>query len=70
MIGNDMLLVSVDFNNEDAGVLIVGRKKKDQAVEIVNVFADADAHALYERLVTAQKRRRSNENSGNSNDGE
>lgn len=70
MIGNDMLLVSVDFNNEDTGVLIVGRKKKDQAVEIVNVFADADAQALYERLVTAQKRRRSNENSCNSNDGE
>ena len=70
MIGNDMLLVSVDFNNEDTGVLIVGRKKKDQAVEIVNVFADADAHALYERLVTAQKRRRSNENSCNYNDGE
>lgn len=70
MIGNDTLLVSVDFNNEDAGVLIVGRKKKDQVVEIVNVFADADAHALYERLVTAQKRRRSNENSCNSNDGE
>lgn len=70
MIGNDMLLISVDFNNEDAGVLIVGRKKKDQAVEIVNVFADADAHALYEHLVTAQKRRRSNENSCNSNDGE
>ena len=70
MIGNDTLLVSVDFNNEDAGVLIIGRKKKDQAVEIVNVFADADAHALYERLVTAQKRRRSNENSCNYNDGE
>lgn len=70
MIGNDTLLVSVDFNNEDTGVLIVGRKKKDQAVEIVNVFADADAHALYERLVTAQKRRRNNENSCNSNDRE
>lgn len=70
MIGNDMLFVNVDFSNEDSGVLIVGRKKKDQAVEIVNVFADADAHALYERLVTAQKRRRSNENSCNSNDGE
>ena len=70
MIGNATLHVRVDFNNEDSGVLIVGRKKKDQAVEIVNVFADADAHALYERLVTTQKRRRSNENSCNSNDGE
>lgn len=56
MIGNDTLLVSVDFSNEDTGVLVVGRKKKDQAVEIVNAFAGADAHALYERLVTAPKK--------------
>lgn len=56
MIGNDTLLVSVDFSDEDTGVLIVGRKKKDQAVEIVNAFAGADAHALYEHLITAQKK--------------
>lgn len=56
MIGNDTLLVSVDFSNEDTGVLIVGRKKENQAVEIVNAFAGADAHALYERLVTAKKK--------------
>lgn len=56
MIGNDTLLVSVDFSDEDTGVLIVGRKKENQAVEIVNTFAGADAHALYERLVTAQKK--------------
>lgn len=28
MIGNDTLLVSVDFSNEDTGVLVVGRKKE------------------------------------------
>lgn len=56
MIRNDTLLVSVDFSDEDTGVLIVGRKKKDQAVEIVNAFSGADAHALYERLATAQKK--------------
>ena len=56
MIGNDTLLVSVDFSNDDTGVLVVGRKKENQAVEIVNAFFGADAQALYERLVTAQKK--------------
>ena len=55
MIGNDTLLVSVDFSSEDTGVLIVGRKEKNQTVKIVNAFAGADAHALYERLTTGQK---------------
>lgn len=36
MIGNDTLLVSVDFSGEDTGVLVVGRKEKNQAIKIVN----------------------------------
>lgn len=56
MIGNDTLLVSVDFSNEDTWVLVVGRKKENQAVDIVNMFFGADAQALYERLVTVQKK--------------
>lgn len=62
MIGNDTLLVSVDFSSEDTGVLIVGRKEKNQTVKIVNAFAGADAHALYERLVTVQKEEKSHGN--------
>lgn len=35
----DTILVSVDFsNNEDTGVLIVGRKRLNQSVEIINAF--------------------------------
>ena len=60
MIGNDTLLVSVHFSSEDTGVLVVGRKKKNQAIEIVNAFDGADAHALYERLVTVQKKEKKN----------
>lgn len=56
MIGNDTLLVSVDFSNEDTWVLVVGRKKENQAVDIVNMFFGADAQALYKRLVTVQKK--------------
>lgn len=62
MIGNDTLLVSVDFSSEDTGVLIVGRKEKNQTVKIVNAFAGADAHVLYERLVTVQKEEESHGN--------
>ena len=62
MIGNDTLLVSVDFSSEDTGVLIVGRKEKNQTVKIVNAFAGADAHALYERLTTGQKEEKSHGN--------
>ena len=28
MIGNDTLLVSINFSSEDTGVLVVGRKEK------------------------------------------
>ena len=35
----DSILVSVDFsNNNDTGVLIVGRKRMNQSVEIINAF--------------------------------
>jgi hypothetical protein len=36
----DTILVSVDFaNNGDTGVLIVGRKRMNQSVEIINAFS-------------------------------
>lgn len=62
MIGKDTLLVGVDFSGEDTGILVVGRKDKNQAIKIVNAFAGADAHALYERLVTVQKKEKNNGN--------
>lgn len=65
MIGNDTLLVSVDFSGEDTGVLVVGRKEKNQAIKIVNAFAGVDAHALYERLVTVQKKEEKEKKNGN-----
>lgn len=40
MIGNDTLLVSVDFSGEDTGVLVVGRKEKNQAIKIVNALPE------------------------------
>lgn len=53
----DSILVSVDFsNNNDTGVLIVGRKRMNQSVEIINAFQGDEARELYERLITAKKK--------------
>lgn len=49
----DTILVSYDFTNgRDTSVLIVGRKAKGQAVDIVNAFQGAEAETIYNLLIT------------------
>ena len=53
----DSILVSVDFSNKgDTGVLIVGRKRMNQSVEIINAFQGDEARELYEKLITKEKK--------------
>lgn len=55
MDGNvsDTILVSVDFTNgKDTGVLVVGRKRPNQSVEIINAFQGKEAEDLYLKLIT------------------
>lgn len=48
----DSILIGVDFsNNDDIGCLIVGRKRMNQSVEIINAFHGDEARELYEKLV-------------------
>lgn len=50
------LLVSIDLSaSENNAVLIVGRKKPNQSVEIVNAFDGEEAVALYKKLTTVKK---------------
>lgn len=54
MEGNvsDTILVSVDFTNgKDTGVLVVGRKRPNQSVEIINAFQGKEAEDLYLKLI-------------------
>ncbi len=52
----DSILVSVDFSNkDDTGVLIVGRKRMNQSVDIINAFQGDEARELYEKLVTKKE---------------
>ena len=49
---NESLLVGVDFtNDEDSSVLIVGRKRPNQSVDIINAFQGKEAEELYKKLV-------------------
>lgn len=49
----DTILVSVDFNgNGDLSVMVVGRKRPNQTVEIINALQGKDAEDLYSKLVT------------------
>ena len=48
----DSILVSVDFSNKNnTGVLIVGRKRMNQSVEIINAFQGEEAMDLYKKLI-------------------
>ena len=53
---NDTILVSVDFTQGDVGVLVVGRKRPNESVEIINALRGDEAWELYERLITPKKK--------------
>lgn len=50
--GIDTLLVSYDDVSNDKPVLIVGRKKPREAVQIINAFQDEEAEELYKKLTS------------------
>ena len=53
----DSILVSVDLSNKnDTGVMVVGRKRMNQSVEIINAFQCDEARELYEKLITKKKK--------------
>lgn len=35
---SDTILVSISFSDKDTGVLVVGRKRKNQSIDIINAF--------------------------------
>ena len=48
----DSILIGYDQGENDNTVLIVGRKRLNQSVEIINAFQGDEAKELYERLIT------------------
>ena len=53
----DTILVSVDFTNgKDLSVMVVGRKRPNQTVEIINALQGKEAEDLYSKLVIPVKK--------------
>lgn len=49
----ESILVSVTYNADNkVNLMVVGKKNKKEAVEIINAFQDEDAARLYKELVT------------------
>ena len=53
MIGS--VIVSYDNQSNDIPILIVGKKRLNQSVEIINAFQGDEAIELYNRLTTVKK---------------
>lgn len=52
---NDTFLVGGYFTKGENGVLIVGRKRMNESVDIINVFQGQEAWDLYQKLITAKR---------------
>lgn len=47
------VIVSWDFSNgKDRGILLVGKKKPRDVVEVINAFQGPEAEELYHKLIT------------------
>lgn len=53
---NDCILVCFDSNYPDSKVLVVGRKRPNKSVEIINAFQGEEAEDLYLKLTTPVKK--------------
>ena len=53
----DSILIGFDRKGDsiDQAVLIVGKKRPNQSVEIVNAFEGVEAIKLYEKLITRKE---------------
>lgn len=53
---SDTLLVSISFSDKDTGVLVVGRKRKNQSIEIINAFQGDEALEFYKKLIMQKEK--------------
>lgn len=57
----DAVVVSYDDGSGDIPILIVGRKPRGKAIEIINAFEGEEATTLYDKL-TSRKENVNNDN--------
>ena len=54
----DSVIVAYDFTHgKDNTVLIVGRKRKNQTVDIINAFQGEEAIDIWKKLITREEKK-------------
>ena len=51
----DSVIVSYDNDSGDIPILIVGRKQRGKAIEIINAFEGEEATTLYNKLTSRKE---------------
>ena len=53
---NDTLLVSIDIREGGSVLMLVGRKRKGEMLEIINTVQGEEAKDIYNRLITKKEK--------------
>ena len=53
---NDTLLVSIDIREGGSVLMLVGRKRKGEMLEIINTVQGEEAKDIYNRLTTKKEK--------------
>ena len=54
----DSIIISYDNSRNDIPILLVGKKRPNQSVEIVNAFQGDEAEELYNKLITKKENKK------------
>lgn len=53
---NDTLLVSIDIREGGSALMLVGRKRKGEMLEIINTVQGEEAKDIYNKLTTKKEK--------------
>ena len=53
---NDTLLVSIDIREGESVLMLVGRKRKGEMLEIINTVQGEEAKDIYNKLTTKKEK--------------
>lgn len=53
---NDTLLVSIDIREGGSALMLIGRKRKGEMLEVINTFQGEEAKDIYNKLITKKEK--------------
>ena len=53
---NDTLLISIDIREGESTLMLVGRKRKGEMLEIINTVQGKEAKDIYNKLTTKKEK--------------